>query len=721
MSFLAPLFFVGLAAIAVPIFVHLIQRERKDIVEFPSLMFIRRIPYQSVERRRIHNWPLLLLRLAAMALVIAGVLAAVLHDRAATAAVDGDAARARSSSCSTGPPAWATATTGRARRTRRGGSSTDSSGEDRATLVLFDRGVEEDRARDDEPGRARAGHRPGGRVVGSHALRSGACGEAQSLLSRSDRARARRPTSSATSRRPAGSGRRRSSCREGATHHAVSVAEPRHRRTWRVVAGDPARDVLGRRARDDHGRRDQPQREHGDEPAGPARDRRPRRRHARRHASRRMRPAVVTFDAVTVAEANMRGVDSRRDRRARRGTTTSISCSRRAGRCRCSSIHADGAGRSASLFLTTGARPQQDAAVQGRTSCPPRASPPRTLEGRSVVVAQRRRRCPTAAADLLDAVRRAGRRPVHRARRPHARQRHMAAHAWDARRAGRSHRDSGAARSARPDYSHPIFEQFKDPRSGNFANMRFFRYRRLTPWRRTIACSRGSTMAPRPSSSAGSEADASWRSPPRWTASWNDFPAARDVPAAAARDREVPGAVRRPRGMARRSAACSTSPRRSRRSCVQGRRARCPVRDAAVVVVSPVGQQTTLGGEGAPAIELAEQGFYSVRLPGTGDRRPFAVAVNLDPAESDLTRAPADRISGRHRHGPAVRRRSVARTPGADAGRYREAAVAVVVPARRGPVALLVEAVQFPTGFQKAGDPGWGLKAAPAREAVSRL
>ena len=58
-------------AIAVPIFVHLIQRERKDIIEFPSLMFIRRIPYQSVERRRIHNWWLLLMRLAAMALVVA--------------------------------------------------------------------------------------------------------------------------------------------------------------------------------------------------------------------------------------------------------------------------------------------------------------------------------------------------------------------------------------------------------------------------------------------------------------------------------------------------------------------------------------------------------------------------------------------------------------------------------------------------------------------------
>jgi hypothetical protein len=37
---------------------------------------------------------------------------------------------------------------------------------------------------------------------------------------------------------------------------------------------------------------------------------------------------------------------------------------------------------------------------------------------------------------------------------------------------------------------------------------------------------------------------------------------------------------------------------------------------------------------------LAEQGFYSVRLPGQGDRRPYAVAVNIDPGESELTALP---------------------------------------------------------------------------------
>ena len=70
MSFLAPLFLVALGALAVPVLIHLTQRERKHIVPFPSLMFLRRIPYPSVRRRRIRNWVLLLMRLAALLLIV---------------------------------------------------------------------------------------------------------------------------------------------------------------------------------------------------------------------------------------------------------------------------------------------------------------------------------------------------------------------------------------------------------------------------------------------------------------------------------------------------------------------------------------------------------------------------------------------------------------------------------------------------------------------------
>src|SRR4051794_20579194 len=71
MGLIAPFFLLGLAALAIPVVVHLIQRERKQVVAFPSLMFVRKIPYQSVQRRRIRNWLLLALRLAAVALIVA--------------------------------------------------------------------------------------------------------------------------------------------------------------------------------------------------------------------------------------------------------------------------------------------------------------------------------------------------------------------------------------------------------------------------------------------------------------------------------------------------------------------------------------------------------------------------------------------------------------------------------------------------------------------------
>jgi len=71
MSFLAPLFFAALAALGVPVLIHMIQRQRTEVIEFPSLMFVRKIPFHSLRRQRIRHWLLLLLRCAALALLIA--------------------------------------------------------------------------------------------------------------------------------------------------------------------------------------------------------------------------------------------------------------------------------------------------------------------------------------------------------------------------------------------------------------------------------------------------------------------------------------------------------------------------------------------------------------------------------------------------------------------------------------------------------------------------
>ena len=69
MGFLAPAFFAGLAALAVPVAIHLINRERKTVVEFPSLMFLQKIPYKSVRRQKLRHILLLALRCLALAIL----------------------------------------------------------------------------------------------------------------------------------------------------------------------------------------------------------------------------------------------------------------------------------------------------------------------------------------------------------------------------------------------------------------------------------------------------------------------------------------------------------------------------------------------------------------------------------------------------------------------------------------------------------------------------
>ncbi len=70
MGWLAPLFLLGLAGLAIPVIVHLTEKQRRNVIEFPSLMFLRKIPYRSVQRRKIHHWMLLAIRALALALLV---------------------------------------------------------------------------------------------------------------------------------------------------------------------------------------------------------------------------------------------------------------------------------------------------------------------------------------------------------------------------------------------------------------------------------------------------------------------------------------------------------------------------------------------------------------------------------------------------------------------------------------------------------------------------
>ena len=70
MGFLAPAFIAGLATLAVPVIIHLINRERRTVVEFPSLMFLHKIPYRSVRRQKLRHLLLLALRCLALAILV---------------------------------------------------------------------------------------------------------------------------------------------------------------------------------------------------------------------------------------------------------------------------------------------------------------------------------------------------------------------------------------------------------------------------------------------------------------------------------------------------------------------------------------------------------------------------------------------------------------------------------------------------------------------------
>jgi len=70
LSFLAPFFLAGLTALGVPVIIHLINRERREVVQFPSLMFLRRIPYRSVRRQKLRHILLLTLRCLALAILV---------------------------------------------------------------------------------------------------------------------------------------------------------------------------------------------------------------------------------------------------------------------------------------------------------------------------------------------------------------------------------------------------------------------------------------------------------------------------------------------------------------------------------------------------------------------------------------------------------------------------------------------------------------------------
>lgn len=85
-SFLVPAFLAGLIAIGIPLLIHLRQKQRREPVPFPSLMFLRQLPHPAVKKRRIRDWWLLALRAAAVILLVLAFARPFLPNRTASAA-----------------------------------------------------------------------------------------------------------------------------------------------------------------------------------------------------------------------------------------------------------------------------------------------------------------------------------------------------------------------------------------------------------------------------------------------------------------------------------------------------------------------------------------------------------------------------------------------------------------------------------------------------------
>ena len=620
MAFLTPFFLVGLGAIAIPVLIHLIQREKKRVIEFPSLMFVRRIPYQSVRRRRIRHWALLLMRAAAIALIVAAFARPFIHQGTVAAAVGGGAREIvilldQSASMGYGDH-WTRATD--AARTVVRGLGRD----DRATLVLFNKNAEENmRATSD---RTRLESAINAAKVGSGATRYGpALKLAESILSRSPIKR-REAVLISDFQRSGWSGSEEVRFPEGMTVSTVSVASPgtanlavpsvafgrasfsgQERLT--VTAGlsnkgdGTLKDIPVTLTIDGH--------EIQTEKATVA-----------AHAS-----GSVSFTPFTLSSANVRGsVRAGTDPMPADNTFNFVLAPSEP----VSLMIVDSGDRAASsLFLSKalsiGTTPvfQVDVTTASRLT-------PAALDKRAVVVLNDTVFPPAGGGGVLKKyLERGG--GVLVVSGDHVTWPQGEADLLPGRFGAIVDRTTGRSGSlGYLDYSHPVFEVFKAPRSGDFSAAHVFRYRALQPTAadRVLARYDDGAVAAAERKIGGGRAMV-------WTStlddSWTDI---------AVKPVFLPLVHQLVRYLAHYEPPTSWLTVGQVLDLTARAKGRGDRSDR--IVVTPSGErisQSSAGEGNEGLLELNEQGIYEIRSTGAAGGRPEAIAVNIDPAESDLS------------------------------------------------------------------------------------
>ena len=620
MSFLTPFFLVGLAALAIPVLLHLIQRERKNVVEFPSLMFLRRIPYESVRRRRIRNWALLLLRLAALALIVLAFARPFLRRLQPIGPNAGGAREVvvlvdRSYSMGYGDR-WQRAMAAAHDAVSRIGPG------DRGSIVFFSSSAEvalrstSDRARLDA---ALSSVRPSaGATKFGPALKLAGSILAESPLPR------REVVLVSDMQRGGWQGAEGVRLPDGAVVTAVAIADKDtaniavtpvslQRASFsgqeRVTVTSGIINRSGRQAAVDmslelDGRPVQTRRVSADA-----------------HGS-----GSISFDEVTVAAPNTRAdVRIAPDALDRDNTFNFVLSPSRPVKVLV--LDRSGAGPAPSLYLAralaVGDSPRFDVTVKSID-----ALAAADLDNAAVVVsndavipsgtADRLARFVERGGGLLLAL---GERGSWPSNGPDVLPASLGAPVDRTR--------GDAARLGALEYSHPVFEIFRAPRSGDFSAARFYGYRALAPVPGSQILARfDDGRAAAVERRVGNGRVIAWAS--TLDVSWNDLavkpvflPFVHKLMTHLGSYAEAPAWL---------TIGEVLDPFRAGLPVQRGRGAA-----AVPMILSPSGQRMVLDGEGPDVVELEEQGFYEVRGQARGGDAGAAVASNVDLAESDLT------------------------------------------------------------------------------------
>jgi hypothetical protein len=616
MQFLAPLFLAALAGLAIPVLLHLTQREKKQIIRFPSLMFVRRIPYQSVRRRKIHNWLLLFVRLAVLALLVLAF-ARPFISQVDAVVPSGEGARELvvllDTSYSMGyGDRWAQAQ----EAVTEAVSGLNAS--DRASLVLFSSGAEilvRSSAEKEKLSAAIATAKPG-----AGATRYGPALKVAGSILADSRLPRREALLISDFQRGGWRGEEGARLPQGAVLTPAPVAAAVDRPNVGVSGVTFARSTFSNQERvavtaGVVNRTDRPvatltvRLEVGNIPVG-----------TRQVALEPNGAGSVTFDPVTLTAANMRGT-VRVDEDALAADNSFHFVLSPARPLRITVLDRGGAGprRHLTDALAVGATPRFETVIRQ-----PEALTDEDLRRSAVVLVNNAQVNGPVARRLLRFVEDGGGLLVAAGDRA----------VWPgdvdllpATIGNPVDRTRGeAARIAGIEYGHAVFEPFRGPRGGNFAAAPVYGYRSLTPAPEGQVLARFDGGAPAlMERRVGNGRVLLWASSLDRGAS--DLPLKPVFPVFVQQSMRYLGAYREPQPWLTVGEVLDPEVAASHRTG-----------GAARMVLSPAGTRLPFDDEGADVLELREQGFYEVRSAGgEGGSDVAVIASNVDPAEGDLT------------------------------------------------------------------------------------